>query len=95
MFSNLKSVLPVKILHLAFSLGNAYSMGFLSDIKLQIQNDLHICLAGFKLFHAIFPPPRPFSWGRGGWWLSLLSSFEKRDLTGSQFLEGGCKGRGG
>ena len=37
MFSNLKSVLPVKILHLAFSLGNAYSMGFLSDINFKFK----------------------------------------------------------
>ena len=48
--------------------------------------------------HSLHPPP-PFCWGKG-WWeggFEPASKFSKRggDLTGSQFLEGGCCERGG
>ena len=42
--------------------------------------------------HSVHPPPPP---GFGGWFESPTKFSKKGDLTGSQFLEGGCWKRGG
>ena len=54
-------------------------------------NDKYLCV--HAMHHCCTPPPL-FCGGAGGGQLTLLPNFQKKGLTGSQFLEWGCWEKG-